>query len=214
VADGSSAVVVQVRITTDVCTRAPTKVDFINALGFIRPEVEDEPRVLAQGGADREWYQFVADRVFPRCRHVGCDRLSKKDLQLIHDCYAEAPRVKLNPAREQPPYWMTDEYESASCCKLDSERSLSGQLADNYGYAIVKDMLERERFHARFDFLRAQVMETRSRWKQVFVSEMRDLLREEQPQERDGDGPQTQDIEEESKDGTMTWQCHPSTTSE
>jgi hypothetical protein len=109
---------------------------------------------------------------------------------------------------------MTDEYESASCCKLDSERSLSGQLADNYGYAIVKDMLERERFHARFDFLRAQVMETRSRWKQVFVSEMRDLLREEQPQERDGDGPQTQDIEEESKDGTTTWQCHPSTTSE
>ena len=79
-ADGSSAVVVQVRVTTDVCTRAPTKVDFINALGFIRPEVEDEPRVLAQGGADREWYQFVADRVFPSCRHVGCDRLSKKDL--------------------------------------------------------------------------------------------------------------------------------------
>jgi hypothetical protein len=54
----------------------------------------------------------------------------------------------------------------------------------------------------------------RSRWKQVFLSEMRDLLQEEQPQERDGDGPQTQDVEEESKDGTMTWQYHPPTTSE
>jgi hypothetical protein len=75
-------------------------------------------------------------------------------------------------------------------------------------------MLERERFHARFDFLRARVMETRSRWKQVFVSEMHDLLREEQPQERDGDGPQTQGVEEESKDDTMTWQCHRPTTSE
>ena len=44
-------------------------------------------------------------------------------------------------------------------------------------------MLEREKFHARFDFLRAEVMEARSRWKQVFIKEMRDLLQEEQPQE-------------------------------
>jgi hypothetical protein len=164
-ADGSSAVIVQVHIIADVCTQAPTKVDFINALGFLRPEVEDEPHVIAQGGADREWYQFVADRIFPRCKHDACDRIPKKDLRLIHDCYSEAPRVMLNPAREQPPYWLTDEYESTMCCKLDSESSLSGQLADNFGYAIVKDMLERERFHARFEFLRAQVMETRSRWK-------------------------------------------------
>ncbi len=74
---------------------------------------------------------------------------------------------------------MTDEYECNSCCKIDTEKSLSGQLADNYGYAIVKDMLERERFHARFDFLRAQVMEKRSLWKQVFVKEMKDLLTDE-----------------------------------
>jgi len=208
----SSSVVVQVRITADVCTRPPTKVDFINALGFIRPEVEDEPRVLAQAGAGREWYQFVADRVFPRCAHAGCDRLTKQGLQLIKDCYAEAPRVQLNPAREQPPYWMTDEYESIDCCKLDTERCLSGQLADNYGYAIAKDMLERERFHARFDFLRAQVWEARSLWKQVFVDEMRELLRVEQPQEKDGRGQNTQDTEEESKERTKFW-C-PQTTSE
>ena len=200
---GASSVVAQVRITADVCTQAPTKVDFINALGYIRPQVEDEPRVLAQGGADREWYQAVADRVFPSCAHAGCDRLSKQGLQLIKDCYAAAPRVKLNPAREQPPYWLTDEYESASCCKLDTERSLSGQLADNYGYAIVKDMLERERFHARFDFLRAQIWEARRQWKKVFVREMRELLREEQPQEKGGQhGP---DGEEEKKEGTMAW---------
>jgi hypothetical protein len=199
-------VVVQVRITTDVCTQAPTKVDFINALGFIRPLAEDEPHVLARAGAHREWYQLVADRVFPRCKHVGCNRLAKQGLQLIKDCYAEAPRVRLNPAREQPPYWMTDAYESVGCCKLDTECCLSGQLADNYGYAITKDMLERERYHARFDFLRAQVWEARSRWKQVFIDEMRELLRAEQPQEKDASGQHVRDGQEESKEATTSWQ--------
>ena len=67
---------------------------------------------------------------------------------MIQDCYVEKPRVTLNPAREQPPYWMTDEYESTRCCKLNSEKRLSGWLAETYGYAVVKDILECERQHA------------------------------------------------------------------
>ncbi len=44
------------RLTLDICTQAPTKIDFVNALGFIMPDVEDEPRVIASAGADRKWY--------------------------------------------------------------------------------------------------------------------------------------------------------------
>jgi hypothetical protein len=92
---------------------------------------------------------------------------------------------------------LTDEYESSNCCKHDSEISLSGHLVDNYGCTIIKENLEWERFSA-------QMMETRGRWKQVFVSEMRTLLWEGQPQERDRDGQQTPIVQEESKDFTMT----------
>ena len=74
-------------INAEICTRAPTKVDFINALGFIQPEKENEALVIAKGGASREWYQFVANRVFPSCRHIDCEKLSTtKSLKLIHDC--------------------------------------------------------------------------------------------------------------------------------
>ena len=53
---------------------APSKVDFINALGFIQPEVEDEALTIAKGGANRAWYQSVADKVFPICKHIDCDK--------------------------------------------------------------------------------------------------------------------------------------------
>lgn len=54
-------------VNAEICALAPSKVDFINALGYIQPEAEDEALVLAKGGASRVWYQFVADRVFPSC---------------------------------------------------------------------------------------------------------------------------------------------------
>jgi hypothetical protein len=73
---------------------------------------------------------------------------------------------------------MTDEYESTSCCKLNSEKGLSGWLADTYGYAVVKDILEHERDHASTNVWLGQIEETREKWRRVFVNEMRELLRE------------------------------------
>jgi hypothetical protein len=76
---------------------------------------------------------------------------------------------------------MTDEYESTNCCRLNSESSLSGCLADTYGYAAVKDILEYERDHAKSIVLHMQIEETREKWRQVFVNEMQELLQDKQP---------------------------------
>ena len=106
-ADGSWSTLIQMRVDAEICTRAPTKLDFINALGFIQPLMEDEARVVAKGGAGRAWYQFVADKVFPGCKHDDCFRLRhpKSRLQLISDCFVTLPRVALNPMQEHPLYW-------------------------------------------------------------------------------------------------------------
>ena len=95
--DGSWSALIQMHINAEICSQAPTKLDFINALGFIQPEMEDEALVLAKGGAGRAWYQFVADRVFPSCKHVDCSKLPMTRLQLIRDCFVTLPRVALNP---------------------------------------------------------------------------------------------------------------------
>jgi len=70
-----------------------------------------------------------------------------------------------------------------SCCKVNSERTLNGQLADTYGYAAIKDIVECERRHAEATLLDEQIQEIRREWKKVFVREMCCLLREEQPQD-------------------------------
>ena len=92
-------------VYAEVCVRAPNKLDFINALGFMQPEIEDEAFVLAKGDAGRAWYQLVADRVFPSCNHGDCFRLPKNRLQLIRDCFVTLPRVELNPLQAHPLYW-------------------------------------------------------------------------------------------------------------
>ena len=124
-------------VNAEVCVQAPTKVDFINALGFIQPSVEDEALVLAKGGASRAWYQSVADRVFPSCSsssylpsHQSCQGASQvphaqlseeKELKLLCDFHVTLPRVALNPLQEHSIFWLTDQYESVNCCKIDSE---------------------------------------------------------------------------------------------
>jgi hypothetical protein len=37
--------------------------------------VEDESLALTKGYASRKWYQSVADRVFPKCKHTDCEKL-------------------------------------------------------------------------------------------------------------------------------------------
>ena len=54
--DGSWSALIQIHVNAEICTMAPSKVDFINALGFIQPEVEDEALTIARGGANRAWY--------------------------------------------------------------------------------------------------------------------------------------------------------------
>jgi len=114
--DGSWSTLIQMHINAEICTQAPSKVDFINALGFIQPEVEDEELVLAKGSCSRQWYQYVADRVFPRCKHIDCEKHPTKRLKLICDCFEDRPQVTLNPLKDHPLYWLTDEYESLNCC--------------------------------------------------------------------------------------------------
>lgn len=71
---------------------------------------------------------------------------------------------------------MSKGYESTSCCKVNSERTLYGQLADTYGYAAIKDIVECERRHAEATLLDQQIQEIRGRWKNVFVR-MKKMLR-------------------------------------
>ncbi len=52
-------------------------------------------------------------------------------------------------------------------------------MADTYGYAVIKDILEHERDHASTNVLLRQIEETRERWRRVFVNEMRELLQDE-----------------------------------
>jgi len=58
-----------------------------------------------------------------------------------------------------------------------------GQLANMYGYAAIKDIVERERRYAEATLLDEQIQEIRREWRKVFVREMFCLLREEQPQD-------------------------------
>jgi hypothetical protein len=89
------------------------------------------------------------------------------------------PHLTLVPVRDWAPYRMSKGYENTNCCKLNSERTLCGPLADTYGYAAIKDIVEYERRYAEATFLDKQIQEMRKRWKHVFVPEMCELLREQ-----------------------------------
>ena len=80
---------------------------------------------------------------------------------------------------------MTDTYEAEDCCKIDGEKALQGTLAKRYGYAVAKDIFDRELKDATESTLRAKLAATRETWKQAFIEEMRLLLDiEEMPQEK------------------------------
>ena len=91
------------------------------------------------------------------------------------------PRVSLVQMRDWAPYRMSKGYDNTFCCKLNSERTLCGPLADTYGYSAIKDIVEYERRYAEATFLEKQIQEIRMRWKSVFVREMLELFRVQQP---------------------------------
>ena len=181
---GKLNVSLEVSLTIDVCSKPPSKTDFINALGFIQP-MKDEP-VGGFGGPPREWFEEVAKRIAGPCKHPRCGKDTVPALGLVQKCYKAVPKVQeLNPCRDQPPYFMTDTYEADGCCKLDADKALLGHLSKRYGFAVAKDILERELQDATESTLRSKLAATRETWKQAFVEEMRLLLDiEVMPQER------------------------------
>ena len=185
---GSVSVVLEVAMTLDVCHKPPSKTDFINALGFIQPMKDELESALV--GPPREWFELVAERVAEPCKHPRCGKDTMPVLALVQKCYKAVPKVgELNPCHEQEPYFMTDVYETADCCKLDNEKGLDGHLAKRYGYSVAKDIFERELKLTTRDTLRARLTATRETWKQAFVEHMRQLLDiEEMPQEKQGGG--------------------------
>ena len=58
----------QVHLSFSICTTPPTKLDFINALGFVMPLQEEEEKPDFSG-APREWFQMVADKMAQGCPH-------------------------------------------------------------------------------------------------------------------------------------------------
>ena len=173
-----------VNIAIEVCSKPPTKTDFINALGFIQP-MKDEPEE-GFGGPPREWFALVADRIAEPCKHPRCGKDTVPVLGLVQKCYKAVPKVSdLNPCKDQDPYFMTDAYEATGCCSLDTEKTLQGHLSKRYGYAVAKEILTRELQDATESTLSARLKATRDTWKQAFVEEMRLLLDiVEMPQER------------------------------
>ena len=53
-----------------VCSAPPSKVDFVNAMGFIQPLKEIDPDDAF--GPTREWFQLVAENIAKKCRHIRC----------------------------------------------------------------------------------------------------------------------------------------------
>jgi hypothetical protein len=60
--DGVCFVRLELNFRMDVCKLAPTKVDFINALGYIQPS-KGEKQDLVIPQPTREWLQMVAEKI-------------------------------------------------------------------------------------------------------------------------------------------------------
>jgi hypothetical protein len=185
---GQLTVKLDIVVRMTICCLAPTKTDFINALGFIQPPLKLDGFEEEGPGPTRSWYQMVADRLSQPCKHLGCNKNTSPELALVQKCFKEVPPVDLNPARPNPPYFLTDVYESVGCCAVNSEKILKGVLA-HYGYSVAKDIFEFETKMAERMELRAVIELKRKEWKKAFSREMRLLLDLElMPQERSGVG--------------------------
>lgn len=94
---GTGEATINLRLLFRICTRPPTKLDFINALGYMQPlpEWENKP-----GFKDipRAWYQMVAEKMAERCKHGYCQSILVPCLGLVQNCYETMPKPDLaNP---------------------------------------------------------------------------------------------------------------------
>jgi hypothetical protein len=53
----------EVEMNFDVCYIVPTKIDFINALGFTQPLPDEDNEVHILPVISRKWCQMVAERI-------------------------------------------------------------------------------------------------------------------------------------------------------
>ena len=157
-----------------VCSAPPSKVDFVNAMGFIQPLKEIDPDDAF--GPTREWFQLVAENIAKKCRHIRCGHDSQQPLRLVKACYKPHPKPLLNPSRPNGPYFQTDTYENDKCCKIDSQLILNGDFPERYGYAVAKDILLTEMKDVESCKLRDKINSTDQAWYDAFVEEMRILL--------------------------------------
>ena len=96
---GKLNVNIEANLVIDVCSKPPSKTDFINALGFIQP-MKDEP-AEGWGGPPREWFAEVANRIAEPCKHPRCGKGTVPALGLVQKCYKAMPKVQeLNPCRD------------------------------------------------------------------------------------------------------------------
>ena len=59
---------IKINLNFHICTRAPSKLDFIEALGYLQPFPEEEANPSYKG-IPRAWYQFVAKLAAKPCKH-------------------------------------------------------------------------------------------------------------------------------------------------
>jgi len=71
---------------------------------------------------------------------------------------------------------MTDEYETANCCKLDCESMLRCDLSKVIGYTVTKDIAENCKCWFENKGLNINISNARKKWKKAFIHEMRLML--------------------------------------
>ena len=190
---GTYGVHLEVVMHFEVCTIVPTKIDFINALGFIQPLPDEDREVHILPVISRKWCQMVAERIAEPCHHDFCGKNGTPKYALVQKCFKQFPKPSLKtPQHESFPYFMTDVYESVGCCDIDSAASLKGVLA-SYGYAVTHDIIRYERDKAEQQELDMRFRRQKEKIKKAFIREMKLVLGLYMPQER---RPQM----EESKD--------------
>jgi len=125
---------------------------------------------------------MVAEKIALPCKHEHCGKLTTPELALVQKCYKEFPKPSIdNPQEENPPYFLSDRYESIGCCDVANQERQAGVLK-SYGENAAHDILRFERNLASMFELSQRVLELRTLWQKAFLHEMKLLLGIFQPQ--------------------------------
>jgi hypothetical protein len=176
--NGKVKVKFDLAIELSICTRPPTKKDFIKALVHISsaivPEYEIDTCIRDEGPTPR-WIQMIADEIAKKCKHPNCSKKPVGKYQLVEKCHLACEPVYLFTKMPQSIYFNSDKYETADCCKLYAENMMEGDISV-YGFAVARDIINYEGSLAEQYELKAQLMVAETEWRQAFIEEMRLLI--------------------------------------